>query len=227
METIELVAHTRDLGAKNKALRRQKLIPAVCYGRGFKNRNIQVDYQAFRKAYKAASTTQIINLDVEGEKVPVLIHEITYNPMSDNFHHVDFLQLDLKKKVDAKVPVVLVGVSPAVKNFNGVVTLAKHEIEVRCLPMKIPHEITLDISTMENIGDVLHVKDLSLPKDVEILDELEDSVVSINAFVEYVEEVAEVPEELKAEPVAGAEGAPAAEGGEKAAAEGDKKEEKK
>jgi large subunit ribosomal protein L25 len=162
-----------------------------------------------------ASTTQVINLNIDGEKVPVLIHEIKYNPVTDTFHHIDFLQIDMKKKVDATVPVEVTGVSPAVKNFNAVLTIVKHEIEVRCLPMDIPHEILVDVSALENLGDAVHVGDLKLGDKVELLSDPEETLVSVNAVEEYVENVAEVPEELKAEPTA-AEGA---------AAEGEKKEE--
>ncbi|MCC7432031.1 50S ribosomal protein L25 [Candidatus Peregrinibacteria bacterium] len=215
MELLELVAKARDTKVKAAAVRRQNLIPAVCYGKEFESKSIQLEYQAFRKAYKQASTTQVISLNIDGDKVPVLIHEIAYNPISDRFDHVDFLQIDLKKKVTATVPVELVGVAPAIKNFNGVVTLAKHEIEVKCLPMDIPHEIKVDVSKLENIGDAIHISDLVLGDRVEILDDLNETLVSVSEVEEFVEKEAAVPEELKAEPTA--EGA-AAEGGEKAEA---------
>lgn len=212
MELLELVAKARDTKVKAAAVRRQNMIPAVCYGKGFDSKSIQLEYQAFRKAYKQASTTQVLNLNIDGDKVPVLIHEIVYNPISDRFDHVDFLQIDLKKKVTATVPVELVGIAPAIKNFNGVVTLTKHEIEVKCLPMDIPHEIKVDVSKLENIGDAIHISDLVLGDKVEILDDLSETLVSVSQVEEFVEKEAVVPEELKAEPTA--EGA-AAEGGEK------------
>jgi large subunit ribosomal protein L25 len=212
MELLELVAKARDAKVKPAAVRRQNLIPAVCYGKGFASKSIELEYQAFRKAYKQASTTQVINLNIDGDKVPVLIHEIAYNPISDRFDHVDFLQIDLKKKVTANVPVELVGDAPAIKNFNAVLTLAKHEIEVKCLPMDIPHEIKVDVSKLENIGDVIHISDLQLGDRVEILDNLEETLVSVNEVEEFVEKEAAVPEELKAEPAAeGAEGGDKAE----------------
>lgn len=214
MELLELVAKARDTKVKAAAVRRQNLIPAVCYGKGFESKSIQLEYQAFRKAYKQASTTQVINLNIDGDKVPVLIHEIAYNPISDRFDHVDFLQIDLKKKVTATVPVELVGTAPAVKNFNGVVTLAKHEIEVKCLPMDIPHEIKVDVSKLENIGDAIHISDLVLGDRVEIIDDLNETLVSVSEVEEFVEKEAAVPEELKAEPTT--EGS--VEGGEKAEA---------
>jgi large subunit ribosomal protein L25 len=183
-----------------------------------------VEYQAFRKVFKEASTTQVLNLNVDGKKLPVLIHQIDYNPVSDRFDHVDFLQIDMSKKVTATVPVEVVGLSPAIKNFNAIVTIVKQEVEVRCLPMDIPHEITVDVSTLENLGDSIHIKDLKLGSKVEILDDLEDTLVSVNAVEEFVEQVVEVPDELKVEAAAGAEGAEGAAPGAEAKEE-EKKEE--
>lgn len=224
MEMLVLDAQTRDTSKKVNNLRKENIIPAVCYGKGFKTHNLQMEYQSFRKIYKVASTTQVVNLNLNGEKLPVLIHQIDYNPVSDRFDHVDFLQIDMKKMVTASVPVEVVGVSPAVKNFNAVVTIVKQEIEVRCLPMDIPHEISIDISKLENLGDAIHVSDLKLGDKVEIIDEPETTLVSVNAVEEFVEQAVEVPDELKVDAAAsGAEGAAAE--GEKADAKEEKKEE--
>jgi large subunit ribosomal protein L25 len=213
MELLVLDAKIRDTSEKAGKVRNQGLIPAICYGRGFENFAVQVEYQNFRKLYKQTGSTQVFNLNVDGKKLPVLIHEIAYNPLSDRFDHIDFLQIDMKQKVTATVPVEVTGVSPAVKNFNALITMVKSEIEVECLPMDIPHEITVDVSKLENIGDTIYVKDLNLGSKVEVKDDPESPVVSVNAAEEYKEEVAEVPEEMKAEPVApGAEGAAEGEG---------------
>lgn len=224
MELLVLEAKVRDGKTSADSLRKQNIIPAVCYGKGFQNHSVTVEYQAFRKAFKQASTTQVINLSVDGKKLPVLIHEIDYNPVSDRFRHIDFLQIDMNKKVTATVPVVVVGEAPAVKNFSGIVSIVKHEVEVNCLPMDIPHEITVDVSKLENIGDSIHIKDIVFSDKVEVLSDLEETLVSINEVKEFVEQSVEVPDELKAEATT-AEGA-AAEGGEKAEA-APKDEEKK
>ncbi len=216
-----LDAKVRDMTKKAKTFRKENLIPSVCYGKGFESRNIQVEYQAFRKVFKEASTTQVLNLNVDGKKLPVLIHQVDYNPVSDRFDHVDFLQIDMNIKVTATVPVEVVGVCPAVKNFGAIVTVVKQEVEVKCLPMDIPHEITVDVSTLENLGDSFHIKDLKLGDKVEILDDLEETLVSINAVEEFVEQVVEVPDELKVDAAA----APA-EGAAGEAKEEEKKEEK-
>ena len=103
----------------------------------------------------------------------------------------------------------------AVKNLSATLTVVKHEILVKCLPMEIPHEIKVDVSKLENAGDSIHVSDLDLGKGIEIMDEPGDTIVSVYIAKEedFAERTVEVPEELKAEPVK--------------AEEGEKKEEKK
>lgn len=199
MELLILDAKIRDGKASASSLRKSGVIPAVCYGKGFENRSIEVEYQAFRKLYREVGETQVFNLNVEGTQLPVLIHEISYNPLTDRYDHLDFLQIDMTQKVTTMVPVEIVGSAPAIKNFNAVITMVKQEIEVKCLPMDIPHEINIDVSTLENIGDVVYVKELQLGDKVEILDDPEEPILSISAVEEYKEEVVEVPEDMKAE----------------------------
>lgn len=206
MEMLVLEANLRDATVKSRKIRKTDKIPSVCYGKGFDPMSLQVDYQSFRKIFREAGSSQVINLSVDGKKVPVLVHDIAYDSLTDNFEHVDFLQVNLKEKVTANVPVEIEGEAPAVKNFNGVVTVSKHEIEVNCLPMDIPHEIKIDVSKLENIGDSIHISDLKLGDKVEILDDPETVLVTVSAVEEFVEQVVEVPEELKAEPTEAAEG---------------------
>ncbi|MBD3270802.1 50S ribosomal protein L25 [Candidatus Peregrinibacteria bacterium] len=194
-----LDAQVRDLSKKAKDLRNDKKIPAVCYGQGIDPISIMMDYQDFRRTFREVSTTQVFNLKVDGDTIPVLVHEVNYNPLDNSFDHVDLLKVNMTEKVDATVPIEVEGVSNAVKNFDAVLNVVKDEIEVRCLPGDIPHELTIDISVLENIGDSFHVKDLNLGDKVQILDDPEEVLVSVSASKEYEETDAEVPEELKAE----------------------------
>jgi len=223
MSLAELEAKTRVSTVKAKDLRKQNLIPSVCYGKGFDPVNVQVDYQSFRKLFKEVSTTQVFNLKIDDKETPVLIYEINFDPMTDRVNHVDFLHVNMKEKISANVPVETEGLSPAIKNFNAAITVAKHEIEVYCLPMDIPHVIKIDLSKLENIGDAVTVADLKLGDQVEIIDDPEDVIVTVAEVEEFKEEAAEVPDELKAEAAAEGGAAAPAEGGEKA--EGEKKEE--
>lgn len=206
MELLVLDANLRDGSVKASDVRKQGFVPGVCYGKGFESKPVKIEYQSFRKLFREVGSSQVFNLSIDGEKIPVLVQEIDYHPLTDQFDHVDFMQVNMKEKVDATVPIEIVGQSPAIKNFNAVISMAKQEIEVRCLPMDIPREIVVDVSSLENIGDSVSVGDLKIDSNVEILEDLEDTVLSITAVEEYKEIEAEVPDELKEEEGAAADG---------------------
>lgn len=199
MATLELEAKVRDLSVKPKDYRKNKQIPAVCYGQGMEPEPVAIDYQTFRRTFREAGTSQVISLMIEGKKTPVLVHDITYNSLNNEFHHIDFLRVNMKEEVVATVPVEVEGVSPAVKNLGGILSIVKDEVEVKALPSDIPPKIVIDIEKLENIGDAVHISDLQLGDKVEILAELEEVLVSVSAAREYEEESVEVPDEMKAE----------------------------
>lgn len=224
MDTIVLEAKTRDTKVSPLYLRRTKRVPGVYYGHKEKSVAVDVDYQEFRKAFKKVGANQVLELSIDGKKKPVLIHEVQYNPLTDNYDHIDFLHVNMNEEITAQIPVVIVGVAPAVKNFSGVMTTLKHEIEVRCLPAHLPQTIEVDVSGLEQLHTSIHLKDLKLGEHVKIHGNPEDAVVIV-VPPKLVEETAlpQAPEE----PVAGAApaaGAAAPAEGEKAAAEGAKKE---
>jgi large subunit ribosomal protein L25 len=98
------------------------------------------------------------------------------------------------------VEVITEGVSPAVKDFNGMVVVNMSEIEVEALPQDMPERIKIDVSGLLKIGDALHVKDIKVGEGVQILTNPEDIVIVITAAGE--EEAAPVAEEgaVAAEP---------------------------
>jgi len=202
-KVIQLSAKKRDLEKKADEYRAEGFIPAVCYGSGKENTSVQLEYQEFRKAYIKAGDNTIIELDIEGAKHPVLVHEVQFHPVKGTIQHVDFLFVDMTKKVDTNVPVTIFGESPVVKNMAGVVSQPLTELNVRCLPGNIPHEFKLDISVVEDFHTVLHVSDLDIPKGVEVLDSLDLMVVTVTQ--PRKEEVELTPDEAEAEALASQE----------------------
>jgi len=204
MQRQVLDAKVRHSEASLTKIRQSGLIPAVIYGKGVTSMSVEVSYQPFRKAFRQAGYTGVIDLDIDGDKKPVLVHDIQYDPVKDTFTHIDFLVVDLKKKVTASVPVEVVGESEAVKSGAGLVTMVKHEVEVKCLPMDIPHSIVIDVSKLPAVGDAFRVSDLGFGDKVEVVDlEADEPLVLISATVEQeLERDVSVPDEIKAEPVA-------------------------
>lgn len=182
METVQLEAKTRDLKVSARSLRANKIIPAVYYGKKEEPVSLQLDYQVFRKAFLKSGSSQVIDLSIDGSKKKhVLVQDVQYHPVTGSIYHVDFLHVNLKEEVTTEVPIVTVGVSPAVKDLGGILSTVKHEITVRCLPMNIPHSVEVDISGLVDFSTSVYIKDLKIPKEVVVLDDPEEVVVIISA----------------------------------------------
>lgn len=182
MENIVIEATKRDvIGKKVKALRRQGKLPAVIYGHQFSPLPILLDYRQASHSLAGVSSSHLIDLNVEGQKIPVLVRERQYHPISGNLIHVDFLAVSMTEALRAFVPIELEGEAPAVKNFGGVVVTGLEEIEVECLPKDLPEKISVDLSKLEKIGDGIYVKDLSVPEGVEVLSDSDEMIVIVTA----------------------------------------------
>lgn len=168
-ETYDLAADKREQSKHSaRDTRAMGRIPGVVYGHGYENQSVSVDYSEFLKLFRRAGQSSLIDLEIGGKKTKVLVQSYDLDPVQDTFQHVDFFAVNLKEKATVHVPLVFEGESPAVKNFGGVFMSNHDEVEVRCLPSDIPHDIKVDISVMENLQDHLCVSDLNLPANVEI-----------------------------------------------------------
>lgn len=177
---LSITAQSRTaLGKLNEKLRSAGLIPAVLYGKS-KPANLQVSAKAFEKVFKAAGESTLVNLVVEGEgKHKVLIHDVAKHYMKNVPIHVDFYEVDLTKKIHAKVPLEFVGVSAAVKEHGGIFMKNLNEVEVEALPSDLPHKITVDIEGLKTFEDKIHASDLKVAGNVKILTSPEDVIVMV------------------------------------------------
>lgn len=209
MQTFALEATGRQMTLKPKAIRASGRIPAVYYGRGKASLSLELNYQTFRKVFEKAGENTIIDLTVDGKKVPVLVHDVQFDPVTDKIAHVDFIHVDMEKEVTTSVKVTFVGVAPAVKNLGGILDVQKHEIKIKCLPKDLIHGIEVDVSPIVDYHTSIHVKDLKVPATVKILDNPDDTVVT--ATPPRAEEETK-PAEAAAVPGAEGTAAPPAEG---------------
>ena len=190
-------ATTRDAGTKLDALRKAGQIPAVFYGMGKESTSVTLSTVEFKKIWRQAGESSAIGLVTPAGNVDVLIHEVQTDPVSDEPIHVDFLAIDMKKKIAVKVPLEFVGISNAVKTGIGNLVKVLHEIEIEALPSDLPHNLEVDISSLETLDSNITVADIKLPKDVEAITPGTEVVASIVAQVEEKEEVA-APVDLSA-----------------------------
>ncbi len=168
------------LGQKVKTLRKEGIMPANIYGKKVKSLAIQVPFNEFEKIYKEAGETGIVEISVNGSKRSVLINNVQIHPVSDLPLHVDFLQIDLKEKVTADVPVDFIGESPAEKSGLGTVVQYINEIEVEALPTNLPEKFEVDLSTLTKVDQTVLAKDLDVDvKKVEIKSDLGQILVKV------------------------------------------------
>lgn len=198
---MELNANLRQLmGNHAKKLRSEFLVPAVVYGLGNPSISLEIQYNDFSKVFKEAGETSLVDLKFDGKVKKVLIKDIQKDPVSGRAIHVSFLEVNLKQKIKAMIPVVVEGTEEAsvLKSGTGILNLIKHEIEVEALPTNLPHQFTVNVSALENIGDEIRVSALDFDRSkVELVDLTEeDLILNIDApQAEIVEEVVLTEEE--------------------------------
>lgn len=179
MDTIALSSQIRDTSKTTNALRKSNLVPCIVYGNETENTQIMCEYNPLFKVYAKAGESTVIDLEMNGKTIPVLIHAIDFDPVTDRIIHVDFYAVNLKKAIEANVPLHFVGVSPAVKDEGGVLVTIRDHVTVECLPRDLPHAIEVDISGMVEFDEPIHVSDIVVPKGVTILDEPDTGIATV------------------------------------------------
>src|SRR3989304_2087680 len=106
MDKATLTAELRKIvGKKVKNMRKEGIVPANIFGKDFKSKSVQVDEKEFRKVFKEAGETGVINVKIGSDTYPVLIHKIQLEPRADSVLHVDFHKVNLKEKITTNVPI--------------------------------------------------------------------------------------------------------------------------
>jgi large subunit ribosomal protein L25 len=189
---MDLAVKPREIvGKKVRALRREGLVPAELYGHGLKNLHLTVPMKEFNKVLKEAGTTTVVTLVLNTEKKPAIIHEVKRDYLTGEVEHVDFYQVRMDEKMTAKVPVEFIGEAPAIKAFGAIINKSMSEIEVEALPQNLPHGLVVDLSSLDELHKSIYVRDIKVPKGVEILVDMETAVATATPPIE--EEVVETP----------------------------------
>ncbi len=221
-EKVVLEAQAREtFGKQTRKLRKEGMIPANVFGKSFTSVALSVDAKVFNNLFKSAGETTVIYIKVGDNDYPTLVSDIQYHPVTEEILHVDFRKVNLKQKVEARVPIHFIGESEAVERKNGVLLTQVEEVVVSALPTNIPHAIEVDISVLKEIGDAIRVSDLAKSDTYEVDEDPEMLIVSVTEHVEEEiepETTTEAPEiltEKEGEEGAEGEGAAPAEAGEK------------
>ena len=182
-ETL-LKAQTREItGKKVRQIRESGMLPVVLYGHGIEPKSLSVDAKEFARAFahSGSSTMVKIIIDDNTEPINILFHQIDRNPVSGDYVHADFLQVKLTEKIKTEIPIVLEGEenAPVVKEKEGSIITNKDHIEVEAFPQDLIHEIVVNVSELAEFDQVIHVKDLIVPAKIDVLDDPDDVIVSI------------------------------------------------
>jgi len=213
-----LTVRRRDgLGSRrSRRLRHQGVVPGIVYGNDAEPLPVSIDARELIKLLHAkAGEHALITLrlaDGGAWEKPALVHAIQHHPVDGHILHVDFHAIVLTERLRVRVPVVLKGEPVGVKQDGGILEHFLRDVEVECLPTDIPAHVEFDVSPLK-IGDKIHVRDLTPPKNAKITSEPDGVIASVQTpKVEKPEEAAaaavtepEVIREKKEEAEAAAE----------------------
>lgn len=213
MGKVELKAKVRRLFGKGgcRQLRRKGIVPGVVYKQGEEGDDLEIERNdLWHVLHTGAGENAIITMKISDEsneeeyERTVILQEVQLDPINNDFIHVDFHEISLKDKLQVNVPIEIKGEAVGVTEDQGVLSQILWELEVECLPTEIPESLTVHVNELR-IGDAIHVKEMEVPEELEVLTELDHVVVSVNppSMEEETEEevlgeeVADEPELIK------------------------------
>lgn len=210
MDTPSITATTREtLGKQVNVLRKQGQMPVVLYGNDVKNQHLAVDAKNFGQVYRHAGSSTLIDVVIDDKKpVKVLVNDAQYDPMTGALIHADLLQVKLDEKIQTEIALTFVGESPAVKDMEGNLVTTKDALKVEAYPQDLVSEIEVDISPLATFDDKLTVADIKVPKGIEIIDDMEETLAVVTpprSEEELEAELAETTDDAEAAAIAATE----------------------
>ncbi len=185
MDKVVLTATKRDvIGKQVKAMRREGKLPAVIYGRHLEPISISLDAHTAGLSLAKVSASSIVTIDVDGTEYPALVRERQRDYIKGSLTHVDFLAVDMNEKIRTSVGLAFVGVSGAVKDYNGILVHNLERLEVECFPGDLPERIDVDIAMLKQIGDLIRVRDLSVSDKIRLLADPEETIAVVTIIKE-------------------------------------------
>jgi large subunit ribosomal protein L25 len=202
MDTMQLNSEIRDQTGKGAArrLRSAGKLPAILYGAETEPIMLAMDYGELEKTLRGRAAENIIfDLMINGGKKSqskkVMIKELQRDPVKRDYLHVDLFEISMAKELEVDIPIDLVN-TPLGVDQGGILQHIRREVKVVCLPEDLVDKIEVDVSGLD-IGQSLHIRDISFPPGLKPLDDEDQAVVTVVAptvAAEVEEEEAEVEE---------------------------------
>jgi large subunit ribosomal protein L25 len=183
LELFELKADIRISSGNGPArtLRREGKIPAVLYGPGKEAILLSVDIKDLGKGLKTGKGGHpLFKLKIQDNQKSnrsAMLRELQTHPVSQKYLHADFYEIAMDRKITVSIPIVAIGTAKGVED-GGILQLIRREVDILCLPMEIPEAIEVDVSHLE-IGDSVHLNEISLPGDIELTDDSNYTVITV------------------------------------------------
>ena len=199
MEKIELKTNTREiLGKKVRFLRREGITPVHIFGHDIDSLALQCDTIQLQQVLNQAGKTHIVNLMLDKVKKPrnVVVREIQRNVLTGDILHVDFYEVRMGEKIEVAVPIALTGEAPALRLKENMMEQELHQLNIECLPDRIPEHFEVDISSLEEADQTIYVKDISMGEGITVLADPEHIVVKISVRRAEKEEEVAAEEEI-------------------------------
>ena len=219
---------TTSTGQINK-LRSEGFIPAVLYGGKKSNLNISLKKLHLQDLIRTETfTSKVFDLDIDGSSEKALPRDISYDPVSDEPIHIDFIRIAKGSILTLEIPVKFINSekSPGLKK-GGVLNIVRRKVELKCPTENIPHELVVNLDNTE-INTSLKISSVKLPENVVPTITDRDFVIATVVAPTILVEPEKVEEttaegETPAEGPEGAEGAKTEEEKDKAAKPSDDK----
>ena len=202
MSEVVINAQKRTItGRKVGALRREGKLPAVLYGSDYESTPILLDLHETSLALRNVSSSTVITIDLEGEKLSCLVQDYQIDYLRNQMKHCDFRVLTAGVAISAMVPLNFIGEAPAVEDLGGVLMTTLNEIEVEAKPNDLPGSLDVDLSVLTDLGINILVGDIVIPEGVTVLSEADVLVATVTApaMEEEEEEEALFDEEIEPE----------------------------
>lgn len=182
MDKVVFKAAKRTITGKQVSqLRRSGLLPAVIYGTHMTPTSISLEAHSTGMVLPKLTGTSIINIELDGKMIPVLVRETQKNFVKNIYTHVDFLAVSADEKIHTSVSLHFHGLAPAIKEFSAAIVHNIESIEVEAFPSDLPERIEVDLTKLAKLGDAIHVKDLEISKNVTVLTDLNEMVAVASA----------------------------------------------
>jgi len=194
MVSRKIIAEKREHRPKGliKTLRKEGKLPAILYGKDIPVM-LSVSLKEVQNLLLSTSEHAVFTLQYEGSEHEVLVKDYQIHPISRKYMHIDFQEIRPDTKIRTPIAIHLVGSAHGTRQ-GGILEHHLHELEIECLPRDIPERIEIDVSSLD-VGEVIHINDLSLSDSIRVLSDGEQVVVLVSAPKKEVEQVEESLEE--------------------------------